>query len=265
MFRVELAKAMRRWRTWVLAVLLGAVPGLIVLALVLVPPPPGADDGFFTLATRNGLFAPVAALTAVQPFLLPLTAGLLAGDSIAGEASAGTLRYLLVRPVRRSTLVLGKYASVVALLAGAVAVIVVVGLIAGGIAFGLGAAPTLSGTTLGTGEGLVRLAGAALYSVAAVAGLAAVGVFISTLTESGPGATVATVAVAIVGQIVGALSSLEVVHPFLLNEYWLAFFELFRSPVSFGPILDGVLVFAAYTIVFLGLAVAVITRRDILS
>ena len=71
MFRVELAKAMRRWRTWVLAVLLGAVPGLIVLALVLVPPPPGADDGFFTLATRNGLFAPVAALTAVQPFLLP--------------------------------------------------------------------------------------------------------------------------------------------------------------------------------------------------
>ncbi len=265
MFRVELGKAARRWRTWVLAVVLGAVPALIVVALVLNPPPPGAADGFFTLATRNGLFAPLAALTVVQPFLLPLTAGLLSGDAIAGEASAGTLRYLLVRPVRRRTLVLGKYASVVALLVAAVTVIVVVGLLAGGITFGLGSIPTLSGTTLSLSEALLRLTGAALYAVAGVAGLAAVGLFISSLTESGPGATVATVAVAIIGQILGALSSLEAIHPYLLNEYWLAFFELFRSPVSFDLMRTGLLVFGAYTAIFLGLALAVMSRRDITS
>jgi ABC-2 type transport system permease protein len=264
-FRVELGKAARRWRTSVLAGVLGSVPLLIVLALVLNPPPPGAADGFFTLATRNGLFAPLAALTAMQPFLLPLAAGLLSGDAIAGEASAGTLRYLLVRPVRRPALVLHKYAAVVALLAGAVALVLVVGVAAGGSAFGLGPAPTLSGTTLTLGEGLLRLAGAGLYAVAGVAALAAVGMFISSLTDSGPGATVATVAIAIIGQIIGAISSLEVVHPFLLNEYWLAFFELFRSPVSFDLMLDGLLVFAVYIVVFLGLALAVMTRRDVLS
>src|SRR5918998_6080469 len=102
--RVELGRSVRRWRTWVLAVVLASVPALIVVALVLTPPPPGAGDGFFSLATRNGLFAPLAALTVVQPFLLPLTAGLLSGDAIAGEAAGGTLRYLLVRPVRRTTL-----------------------------------------------------------------------------------------------------------------------------------------------------------------
>ncbi|MPZ89310.1 MAG: ABC transporter permease subunit [Nitriliruptorales bacterium] len=265
MFRVELGKAARRWRTFVLAAVLASVPLLIVLALVLNPPPPGAADGFFTLATRSGLFAPLAALTAMQPFLLPLAAGLLAGDSIAGEASAGTLRYLLVRPVRRPVLVLQKYASVVALLALAVALVLVVGIAAGGIAFGLGPAPTLSGTTLSSSEGLVRLAGAGLYALAGVAGLAAIGLFISSLTESGPGATVATVAIAIIGQIVGAISSLEAIHPFLLNEYWLAFFELFRSPVSLDLMLDGMAVFGAYIVVFLGLAVAVMTRRDVLS
>ncbi len=265
MFRVELGKSVRRWRTWVLAVVLGAVPTLIVVALVLNPPPPGAGGDFINLATRNGLFAPLAALAVVQPFLLPLTAGLLSGDAIAGEASAGTLRYLLVRPVRRSAFVLGKYASVVALLLAGVGVIVAVGLLAGGLTFGLGDVPTLSGTTLSLGEALVRLVGAGLYAVAGVAGLAAVGLFISTLTESGPGATVATVAVAIVGQIVGALESLEVVHPFLLNEYWLAFFELFRSPVSFDLMGRGLLVFGSYIVVFLGLALAVMSRRDVLS
>lgn len=265
MFRVELGKAARRWRTYVLATVLGSVPLLIILALVLNPPPPGAADGFFTLATRNGLFAPLAALTAMMPFLLPLAAGLLSGDSIAGEASAGTLRYLLVRPVRRPVLVLQKYASVVALLAAGVTLVLALGIMAGGLVFGFGPAPTLSGTTLTTWEGLLRLAGAGLYAITGVAALAAIGVFISSLTESGPGATVATVAVAIIGQIVGAISSLEVIHPFLLNEYWLAFFELFRSPVSVDLMLDGLMVFAAYIAAFLVLALAVMARRDVLS
>lgn len=265
MFRVELGKSFRRWRTWVLAAVLGAVPALIVVALVLNPPPPGAGGDFINLATRNGLFAPLAALAVVQPFLLPLTAGLLSGDAIAGEASAGTLRYLLVRPVRRSAFVLGKYAAIVALLCAAVGVIVAVGLLAGSLTFGLGEVPTLSGSTLSLGEGFLRLLGAGLYAVAGVAGLAAVGLFISSLTESGPGATVATVAVAIIGQILGALSSLEFLHPYLLNTYWLAFFELFRSPVSFDLMGQGLTVFATYIAIFLGLALMVMSRRDVLS
>lgn len=265
MFRVELAKAAHRWRTWVLALVLGAVPALLVLAIVLNPPPPGAGPGFLTLATRNGLFAPVAALALVMPFLLPLAAGLLSGDAIAGEASAGTLRYLLVRPVRRGRFVLGKYLSVVAMLVGGVGVIVAVGLLVGGLTFGLGPLPSLSGGTLSVGEALLRIAAAGLYAVAGVAALAAVGLFLSSLTESGPGATVATVAVAIIGQILGALPQLEGLHPWLLNTYWLNFIELFRTPIDVGPLRDGLLVFAAYSAVFVGLTLATITRRDVLS
>jgi ABC-2 type transport system permease protein len=265
MLRVELGKALRRWRTWVLAVVLGAVPALIVLALVLNPPPPGAAGDFFTLATNNGLFAPVAALAVTTPFLLPLTAGLLSGDAIAGEAAAGTLRYLLVRPVRREAFVLGKYASVLALLLAAVGVILVVGLLAGSAAFGLGDVPSLSGTTLSMGAALLRLVLAALYVVAGVAGLAAVGLFISSLTESGPGATIATVGVAIVGQILGVIQSVDFLHPYLLNDHWLAFIELFRTPIAPDPLLRGLAVFAGYIVVFLGLALLVVRRKDVVS
>ncbi len=267
MLRVELGKAARRWRTWALAVVLGAVPALFVAALRFSPPSGGGGDGppFLVQTLSNGLFAPLVALVLIQPFLLPLAAALLSGDAVAGEAAGGTLRYLLVRPVGRARLVLVKYAAVLLLLAALLGVVVVVGLAAGAAAFGLRPLPTLSGTILPIGEGLVRIAAATAYVLGGVAGLAAVGMFVSTLTESGPGATVATVAVAIVMQIVGALDSLRAVHPWLLTQPWRSLAELLRSPISTEPLVRGVLVYGAYTAVFLALAVTVLRRRDIAS
>jgi ABC-2 type transport system permease protein len=265
MFTIELAKAARRWRTWALAAVLGAVPVLFVVALVVSPPPAGDADGppFLTLSLRNGLFAPLAALAILQPFFLPLTTALLAGDAVAGEASAGTLRYLLVRPVGRARLVLAKYGSVLTLLCLAVTWVGVVALVAGAWAFGIGPLATLSGGTLEVGATLLRIVAASAYVVAGVAGLAAVGLLVSTLTDSGPGATVATMAFAIVSQILGALSSLRALHPYLLSDHWLAFVGLFRSPVDLDPMIRGLVVFAAYSALFLAAAVAVMTRRDV--
>ena len=48
--------------------------------------------------THNGVFAALAGLTIALPIFLPMTVSIVAGDSIAGEANLGTLRYLLVRP-----------------------------------------------------------------------------------------------------------------------------------------------------------------------
>src|ERR1041385_3265394 len=65
MFRVELAKAVRRWRTWALAAALGAIPALIVVG-VAVSPPRRAGDGppFLLDILRSGYFAPLTALAA---------------------------------------------------------------------------------------------------------------------------------------------------------------------------------------------------------
>ena len=264
MLRVELTKAFRRLRTYVLGALLAAVGVLPVIILATTSDASGGPP-FLELVRRNGLFASLTAVALIQPFILPLGAGLLAGEAIAGEATAGTLRYLLVRPVGRVRLVLSKYGSVLALLGGAVVWVLLIGMVSGGIAYGYGPLPTLSGTTLSVGESALRIAFAAVYVVASAAGVAAIGLFFSTLTDSAPGATVATVAFVIVSQILDAIPSLRAIRPFLLTHDWLAFVDVFRSPVAWEGVRHGAMVFTIYTVLFLGAALAVFTRKDVTS
>lgn len=263
MLRVELGKAFRRPRTYVLGALLTGTAALPAIILSISPGPGGPP--FFELIERNGLFAALAAVTLIQPFILPLGAGLLSGESIALEASGGTLRYLLVRPVSRHRLVLWKYGSVMLLLAMSVGWVMVVGVIAGGLTFGFGPLPTLSGTTLSTGAALGRLVLSGGYVLVGIAGLAAIGVFISAATDSAPGAAIATVALAVISQILDSLPSLHAIHPYLLSHDWLAFADLFRDPVAWDAMRHGVVVFAGYTALFLGLALALFSRKDVTS
>jgi ABC-2 type transport system permease protein len=268
MYRVELAKAVHRWRTWLLAAALGAIPVVMTIALKLSPPPSGAagdSPPFLMQILENGLFVPLTGLAVLQPFFLPLATGLFSGDAIAGEAQAGTLRYLLVRPVRRSRLVLAKYASSMTLVAALVVVAIVSGLAAGAAVFGWGPLPTLSGTTLSVGSTLVRIAGAGLYMVVAISGIASVGLFVSTRTDSGPGATVATIVVAIASQILDNIPSLHAIQPYLPTHGWLGFTDLFRFPVDWSAMRGGAAVSAGYTAVFLGLALWGFARRDVTS
>lgn len=268
MFRVELTKAARRWRTWLVAAAFGAIPALIVIAVRLSPPDPAVGEDappFLLQIVRNGLFAPLTGLAVIQPFFLPLATGLFAGDAIAGEAQAGTLRYLLVRPVGRSRLVLAKYAGAMTLLGLMLIWVVAVGTAFGAAVFGLDPLPTLSGTTLSTGPAFVRILGAAAYMLVAASGLAAVGTFVSTLTDSGPGATVATVILGIASEILDNIPSLRVIHPYLPTHGWLAFTDLFRFPVEWSGMRAGLAVSAAYTAVFLASALAWFARRDVVA
>ena len=244
MFRVELGEGLPRWRTWLLAAALGGVPVLIVFARegVAARPaaPPRTPRRSCSRSCANGLFAPLTGLAVVQPFFLPLAMGLFAGDAIAGEAQSGTLRYLLLRPVRRARLVLAKYCSSMTLLGALVARQIVAGVVAGGVVFGFGPLPTLSGSTLSVTEGArARRRASGVYMLAALSGIACVGLCISTLTDSGPGATVATVIVAIASQIIDQIPSLHAIHPFLPTHGWLGFTGLFRFPVDWAAMRAG--------------------------
>lgn len=267
MYRVEMAKAVRRWRTWILGAGFVAIPTLIVVALVLTsdPPEPGEGPPFLRLVEINGVFASLVGLSVIQPFFLPLATGLLAGDAIAGESSAGTLRYLLVRPVGRIRLLLVKYASVVTQVVAAIVIVALTGLAAGGLAYGIGPLPTLSGTTLAVGPALLRIVGAGLYVALGMAGLIAIGLLFSSLTDSGPGATAGTVGAYIVMQVLDALPALRIVHPYLLSHYAMAFADLFRSPIALDGITRGVIVDAGYILFFLALTVLVFSRKDVTS
>ena len=135
------------------------------------------------------------------PLFLPLTVGVVAGDTIAGEAGQGTLRYLLVAPAGRIRLLIVKYAGAAVFVIVAPLVVALTGAGIGAALFPVGPVTLLSGDTIGTGEAMVRLLLIAAYLAVSLLGLSAIGLFISTLTDVPVGAMAATVVLSVVAQV----------------------------------------------------------------
>ncbi|WP_341361055.1 ABC transporter permease [Georgenia sp. M64] len=263
----ELSVLFRRRRTWAMLLALAAIPVLIAVAVRLSSSPPGPGEGppFIDRITQNGLFVSVTALVVTVPLFLPLTVGVVAGDTIAGEAGLGTLRYLLIAPAGRVRLLLVKLAGAAAFCVAATLTVVLTGAAIGAALFPVGPVTLLSGDTVGTGESVVRSLLVAGYVTVSLLGLAAVGLFVSTLTEVPVGAMATTVVLAIVSQVLDSLAQLEWLHPWLLSHHWLGFADLLRNPVAWGSFTDNALLQAGYVLTFGALAYGRFVTKDVLS
>src|SRR5712671_2718799 len=95
-------------------VLTCALPFLVAIFITIthLAPPPGQGSAFLSAVLQDGELYPAAALALVLPVFLPVSVAVVAGDSIAGEAANGTLRYLLVRPVGRTRLLVSKLIAI---------------------------------------------------------------------------------------------------------------------------------------------------------
>ncbi len=265
LYRSEVRLVLRRRRNVALLAVLAVVPLLIGVAVRLSAPSGTEGPQFLGQVTGNGLFLVFTALTVCLPLFLPLVVGVVAGDSIAGEAGSGTLRYLLPVPVTRDRLLASKALGVLTYTALAVLVVAGVGLLTGAVLFGLGDVTLLSGDTVGLGNGLLRALGVAAYVVVALSGLAAGGVFVSTLTENAIAAMATTIALAVLSAVLDAVPQLTAIHPFLLTHHWLGFGELLRGSVDTSALLRWSALHLAYAAVFLSLAWARLTTKDVTS
>ncbi|MEV2244687.1 ABC transporter permease [Streptomyces sp. NPDC049970] len=266
LLRSELTVTLRRWRILALLGVLAAVPVLVGVAVRTETgggPGGGGGPAFISQVTGNGLFLVFAALSVTLPVFLPMAVGVVAGDSVAGEASAGTLRYLLVAPAGRTRLLLAKYASVLVFCLAATLVVAVSALAAGALLFPVGEVTTISGTRIGFGEGLLRAGLIALAVAASLIGFAALGLFVSTLTDSGIAAMAATVGVLVTVQILDSVPQLHGIHPYLFPHYWLSFTDLLRDPVYWDEMARNLGLQALYAAVFGSAAWARFTTRDI--
>ncbi|MGM7668812.1 ABC transporter permease [Microbacterium sp. A93] len=262
----ELGLLFRRRRTWALLAALAAVPVLMGVAVAVTSgPPSGAGPAFLDQVAGNGLFLAVAAVFVCTPFFLPLTVSVVAGDSIAGEAAHGTLRYLLTAPVRRAGLLAVKFAAAVVFCLVAALVVAGVGVLTGLILFGTGPLVLPSGTTITTAETLGRIGLTTLYAALSLTGLAAIGLFVSTLTDVPVGAMAAAVVLTIVAQILGSLPQLEWLHPWLFTRHWMDFADLLRVPILWESFQENALVQAGYVAVFGTLAYGRFASKDVLS
>jgi ABC-2 type transport system permease protein len=74
-----------------------------------------------------------------------------------------------------------------------------------------------------------------------------------------------TIVVAVSAQILGGLSQLDWLHPWLLTNSWLEFADLLRTPIVWDSFLSNLALQGGYAAVFLTLAWARLTTKDILS
>jgi ABC-2 type transport system permease protein len=302
MIGVELVKLLRRPRTWISVVLTCALPFVVAVfvAITHLTPPPGQGSAFLSAVLQDGALYPAAALALVLPVFLPVAVAVVAGDSIAGEAATGTLRYLLVRPVGRTRLLVAKLVSVTAYVLLVVLAVTFTayatgifllgpsqaaavgqappggaagpgGLAGTGVA---GQAPTagqaaggavtsLSGAPLSLLQLTERIAGAIAFITVSMLGVAAIALFLSTITDSALGSAMGALAALVASEVLVTLNAATVVQPYLPTRYWLAWIDFFRQPIFWRDIQRGFGIQVVYVVVFLAAAWANFSTKDI--
>lgn len=262
----ELSVLYRRRRTWAMLAALAAVPILIAVAVRLTSrSSAGRGPAFLDQITHNGLFVGLTALIVAIPLFLPLTIGVVAGDTIAGEAGHGTLRYLLIAPAGRIRLLAVKYVGAAVFSVSASLSIVVSGTLIGIALFPVGPVTLLSGDTIDIGQSIARLAIIGGFVTVSLLGLCAIGLFISTLTDVPVGAMAATIVLAVASQVLDQIPQLDWLHPWLFSHYWLDFGDLLRQPIAWTSFAENALLQLGYFAVFGSLAYGRFVTKDVLS
>ena len=263
----EISVLFRRRRTWAMLVAVALIPVLLAVAVRLSSSTlaPGQGPPFLDRVTQNGLFVGFTAMVVAIPLFLPLTIGVVAGDTIAGEAGLGTLRYLLVAPAGRVRLLLVKYAGAALFCLVATLTLTISGALIGAALFPVGPVTLLSGDTISVTESLLRSLLVAAYVTVSLLGLSMIGLFISTLTDVPVGARAATLVVSVVAQILDVIPQLSWLHPWLFSHYWLGFADLLRQPLDLSSFGQNAIVQVCYLAVFGALAYSRFVTKDILS
>jgi ABC-2 type transport system permease protein len=243
---------------------LAAFPVILAVS-VRLSPGGGGDPNFIGSITGNGLFVAFAALALELPLFLPLAVSAISGDSVAGEANLGTLRYLLAVPAGRTRLLVIKYTAIVIFALIATLIVALAGTIMGLALFGGGDMTLLSGSQTSMADGLWRLLLSSLYLAAQFSALGAIGLFVSTLTEQPIGATIAVLLANVLMFILDSISQLEWLHPWLLTHWWTAFGDLLRDPIATESIQRGLITALVYAGVFWLAAWARLSTKDISS
>lgn len=272
----ELRLVFFRRRNQLLMLVVVLFPLLIGIGLKLAAPasrggerggggPASGGAAFFNQLAGNGVFLTFIALSLLLILVLPVVIAVVSGDSVAGEAGYGTLRYLLAVPAGRTRLLAVKYLTLMAWAVAATFIVSIVALVAGVIFFPVGPVTLLSGSTVSLAAGLVRVLLVTLYVCAAMAALGAIGMAISTFTEHAIGAIAAIMVLVVASEVVDQIPQFASVAPYLPTHWWNSFDSLLRVPVDTTTMWHGLLSFAVYAAVFCAIAWARFTSGDVTS
>ncbi len=279
LIRTEFVKAVRRTRSLVVLLVLVGIPALIVIAVHARGNRVDRGDqgeGLFRLAHQSGLLVPAAVLSVMSGFLLIVIAGMFAGDSVSGDAAWGNLRYVLMRPVSRTKLLIAK-AFVAGVMIWACTVLVTIAALIGGLIL-FGAHPVSSANLLPSFADtfikpinlseqtlLLRVVIATAYTAFGYSALLAIGMFASAVTDVPIGAMATTIGVYIISEVLDGISQFGRVRYFFPTHYLTSWTSMFTDNTYSHDLIAGILVQVGYLVVFGTAAIVYFARKDIRS
>jgi ABC-2 type transport system permease protein len=262
-YRWELRKLIAQKRTFIGVGAALLVPLIFIVALAAESSGGPDEIPFGRYVRETGLAIPLVCMSFGAIWLLPLITSLVAGDIVSNEDHNGTLKTILTRSVERWHVFAGKLLAALTYTLVILVLYVGIGLVVGGLMWGFDPLTTLSGTQIGVGRALLLTgAGVLAYFVPMIA-MASIAVLLSTTTRNSAAAVVGTLMVSIILQVLGAISALDWLHPYLLSTQFNAWEGLLREPPDWDPIVRSVWVCALYGVPAAAAAFTTFVRRDV--
>lgn len=274
--QIELYKIFKKWRTYIGFIAIGLLVIIIEVAMLYE----GQKSLDFMTRNLRESFAFIGNL--LNGFLIsyiilnmlavhiPFLITLVAGDLLAGEATAGTYRVLLTRPVSRMQVVGSKFIAGNIYTFSLVIWLGIVSLGVGAILFGFGELIVIgedSIVILDRADVLWRFLFAYAFAALGMSVVCSLAFFFSSLVENAIGPIVATMAVIIVFVIVSAINIeiFKLIRPYLFTNYILSWQLLFDNPVDIERVVKAVLILITHIVLLFGITAIIFKKKDILT
>ncbi len=276
LLRIELYKIFRRPRTYISFGIVTAITLVIQLAML--------SDGksFIGFALQgvneqfdirgNILNGYLITYLILQSLLIhiPLLVALVAGDALAGEANAGTLRLMLTKPISRVQLVFVKFLGSFVYTVLLIVWLAIVALVLSLVLFGTGDMINLKSDAfvlLLQDDILWRYGLAFLFAVLAMTTIAALSIFLSAFTDNAIGPVISTMGIVVILTIMSNLELplFNLIKPYLFTTHMIGWKGFFDDPVPYAAIMRSAGVLAMYTVGFLGITMLYFNKKDIKS
>jgi ABC-2 type transport system permease protein len=258
----ELVKLRAQKRTYIGLGAALLVPMIFIVALLTGD---GGPEGipFARYVRESGLAIPLVSLIFGAIWFFPLITALVAGDIVAAEDSNGTLKTILTRSVERWQIFVGKVLAALTYALAGLVVYVGVGLFVGGLFWGFDPLVSLSGTPISVSRGLTLIGASTIAYFMPTIAIASIALLLSTVTHNSAAAVVGTLMISLIMQLLGVITALDFLRPYLLSEQFNAWQGLLREPIDWAPVVRAAWVSAAYALPALAVAFTAFLRRDV--
>jgi ABC-2 type transport system permease protein len=278
LFWLETYKTFSRWRTYIS---FGFIALIVIMTEVVMKL--SADEILYRMMRSfqkdflifgnvlNGWFITAFIMNSLH-IHIPFFITLVAGDIVSSEATAGTMRLLLIRPPSRSKIITAKYLTTLFYTTGLVIFLALICITLGLLLFGHGDLminyqSKLRIVFIPEAEVPLRMLlafTAAVWSMTVVASLA---FLFSTLAENSIGPIIGTMAVVIVFLVLGnfPFDFFRMLSPYLFTTYMIFWQRFLDDPIPWQEIARSALILGLHNIGLFSIAFVVFTRKDIKS